>query len=173
MCRRLLNYKDDFETIYNATFDMLSKHVYFKVAKIEDAQDIVQEVYMDFYKYVSSKGKTVENTQSYLIQMANHKLSSYYKNKLLETTIIDDDKFFNQIEDSVHLEEEVLEQLSLEEIWEEIKTLSEFDQHILIDYYRFGLNFREISERYQIPETTIKSRCQKSIKQLRDKFSSK
>lgn len=165
-----MNRKEEFETIYNATFEMLSKHVYFKVAKIEDAQDIVQEIYLDFYKYISSKGKKVENVQAYLIQMANNKLSHYYKDKTFETTLIKDEYLLESIEDDSNLEFDVLEKTTLDEIWQEVSTLSDLDQHILIDYYRFGLNFREISERYQIPESTIKSRCQNVIKLLKEKF---
>lgn len=165
-----MNQKEKFETIYSATFETLSKHVYFKVAKLEDAQDIVQEIYIDFYKYISSKGKKVDNVQAYLIQIANNKLSHYYKDKTFETTLIKDEYLLESIKDENDLEFNVLERSTLDEIWYEVKTLSDLDQHILIDYYRFGLNFREISERYQIPESTIKSRCQNAIRQLRDKF---
>ena len=98
-----MNRKEEFETIYNATFETLSKHVYFKVAKIEDAQDIVQEIYLDFYKYISSKGKHVENVQAYLIQMANNKLSHYYKDKTYETTLIKDEYLLESIEDESNL----------------------------------------------------------------------
>lgn len=164
------NTKEEFETIYNATFETLSKHVYFKVAKLEDAQDLVQEVYLDFYKYIISKGKQVENVQAYLIQMANNKLSNYYKNKTFKTTLLNEDNLLETIEDEFDLEFDVLDRITLDEIWKEIQSYSNLDQHILIDYYRFGLNFREISERYNIPESTIKSRCQKMIKELKDKF---
>jgi len=165
-----MNRKEEFETIYNATFETVSKHVYFKVAKIEDAQDIVQEVFIDFDRYITSKGKNVENVQAYLIQMANNKLSHYYKDKTFETTLIKDKYLLESIADEDDLEFDVLEKTTLEEIWNEVSTFSILDQHILIDYYRFGLNFREISERYHMPESTIKSRCQNAIKKLKEKF---
>ncbi len=160
--------KEEFESIYRATFNTISKQVYFKVAKIEDAEDIVQEVYLDFYKYIIAKGKTVENVQAYLIQMSNNKLSHYYKDKTVEFTVEDDQALFNNIEEPSNLEFDILEKISLDEIWDAVKTLSDMDQHILIDYYRFGYNFREISERYKMPESTIKSRCANAIKQLKE-----
>jgi len=165
-----MNKTETFESIYRATFSTISKQVFFKVAKIEDAQDIVQDVYMDFYQYIIEKGKTVDNAQAYLMQIANNKLSHYYKDKTVEFTVEDDQTLFNNISDPNDLEEDVLEKISLDEIWQEVLTLSEIDQHILIDYYRFGFNFREISERYNIPESTIKSRCQNAIRLLQDKF---
>lgn len=160
--------KEEFETIYRATFNILSKQVYFKVAKIEDAEDIVQEVYLDFYKYIIAKGKKVDNVQAYLIQMSNNKLSHYYKDKTVEFTVEDDQTLFNNIEEPSNLELDILEKINLDEIWTAVKTLSDIDQHILIDYYRFGYNFREISERYTMPESTIKSRCTNAIKQLKE-----
>ena len=102
--------------------------------------------------------------------MANNKLSNYYKNKTFETTLLNEDHLLETIEDEFDLEFDVLDRITLDEIWKEIQSYSNLDQHILIDYYRFGLNFREISERYNIPESTIKSRCQKMIKELKDKF---
>lgn len=160
--------KEEFETIYRATFNSISKQVYFKVAKIEDAEDIVQEVYLDFYKYIIAKNKKVDNVQAYLIQMSNNKLSHYYKDKTVEFTVEDDQTLFNNIEEPSNLEFDILEKISLDEIWDAVKTLSDIDQHILIDYYRFGYNFREISERYRMPESTIKSRCTNAIKQLKE-----
>jgi len=165
-----MNKTETFESVYRATFSSISKQVFFKVAKIEDAQDIVQEVYMDFYQYIIEKGKTVDNVQAYLMQIANNKLAHYYKDKTVEFTVEDDQALFNNISDPIDLEEDVLERISLDEIWQEVLTLSEIDQHILIDYYRFGFNFREISERYNMPESTIKSRCQNAIHLLQDKF---
>jgi RNA polymerase sigma factor (sigma-70 family) len=165
-----MNKTETFESIYRATFSTISKQVFFKVAKIEDAQDIVQDVYMDFYQYIIEKGKKVDNVQAYLMQIANNKLSHYYKDKTVEFTVEDDQTLFNNISDPIDLEEDVLEKTSLDEIWQEVLILSEIDQHILIDYYRFGFNFREISERYNMPESTIKSRCQNAIRLLQDKF---
>jgi RNA polymerase sigma-70 factor (ECF subfamily) len=163
-----MNKKEEFESIYRATFNTISKQVYFRVAKLEDAEDIVQEIYLDFYKYIIAKGKTVENVQAYLIQMSINKLSHYYKDKTIEFTVEDDQTLFNNIEEPSNLEFDTLEKISLDEIWEAVKTLSDIDQHILIDYYRFGFNFREISERYNMPESTIKSRCSNAIKQLKE-----
>lgn len=165
-----MNQKEKFESIYRATFPHLSKQVYFKVAKLEDAQDIVQEVYMDFYRYIIQKDKDVDNVQAYLLRMANNKLSQYYKDKALEIIVDDNSILFNSIQDPIDIEEEVLEKISIEEIWAVVKELPLIDQHILIDYYRFGYNFREIAQRYQMPESTIKSRSANAIKYLKNKF---
>lgn len=165
-----MNKHSDFETIYRATFNTLSKHVYFKVAKLSDAEDIVQEVYMDYYRYIQAQNKEVENVQAYLIQIANHKLSHYYKDKASLVSIEDDGNTFDQSEDPLQLEHTVLDKATLDQIFSEIMNLSEIDQHIMLGYYRFGLNYRELSEKLDMPESTIKSRAQKIIESLREKF---
>ncbi len=165
-----MNKHSDFETIYRATFNTLSKHVYFKVAKLSDAEDIVQEVYMDYYRYIQAQNKEVENVQAYLIQIANNKLSHYYKDKASLVSIEDDGNIFDQSEDPLQLEHTVLDKATLDQIFSEIMNLSEVDQHIMFGYYRFGLNYRELSEKLDMPESTIKSRAQKIIESLREKF---
>jgi RNA polymerase sigma factor (sigma-70 family) len=83
---------EDFETIYRATVTQVSKHVFFKVQNLQDAQDLVQDVYYDLYKHMTSCTEKIENPQAYLIQMANNQLTTYYRDKLRRpVTIIDDE----------------------------------------------------------------------------------
>jgi len=60
------NSEDDFKNIYYATFDELSKYVYFRVNNLEDAQDIVHDVYLDYYQHVFKKNKNVDHVIAYL-----------------------------------------------------------------------------------------------------------
>ena len=69
---------EQFDTIYHATFSQLSKYVYFKLANLNDVEDLIQNIYIDFYQYIIKKNKQVENVQSYLTQMANNEISKYY-----------------------------------------------------------------------------------------------
>lgn len=165
-----MNKHSDFEIIYRATFNTLIKHVFFKVAKMSDAEDIVQGVYLDYYRYILAQGKDVDHVQAYLIQIANNKLSSYYKEKATLVNLENNDQIFDQIEDPLHLEHSVLDKATLVQIYSEIKNLDEIDQHIMLGYYRFGLNYRELSEKLEMPESTIKSRAAKIIEQFREKF---
>ena len=165
-----MNKHNDFETIYRATFSTLSKHVYFKVAKMSDAEDIVQEVYLDYYRYVLAIDKKIENVQAYLMQMANHKLSHYYKDKAMLVSIEDDGQLLDSTEDPLYLEHDVIDKATLDQIFDEIMHLDAIDQHIMLGYYRFGLNYRELSEQLNMPESTIKSRAARIIETLREKF---
>ena len=41
----------EFEAIYHVNYEIISKHVLFKINNVNDAQDIVQDVFYDFYKH--------------------------------------------------------------------------------------------------------------------------
>jgi len=162
-------YKEqDFETIYHATFKALSKHVYFKVAQTSDAEDIVQNVYTNFYHYVHKKGKPIDNVQAYLIQMANNELKTYYQNKTNEPITLDDDlDILENIPDESDLAMDIIEKFEIEAIAEAIKKLPLIDQKIMGARFRFELTFREISVQLDIPENTVKTRYYRALGQLK------
>lgn len=167
--------KDDFTTIYQATFNQVSKYVFFKVAQLSDAEDIVQTVYMNFYQYALKKGKTVDNVQAYLIQMANNELSRYYEDKANQALQFSDDEvnLLENIPDEKDLELDVFNKLEIQTIWSLVLNLSTLDQKILSGRFRFELNFKEIAEILNLSESTIKTRYYRAIEQLKSMIETK
>ncbi len=164
----------EFESIYHASFEIVSKHVLFKIHNVSDAQDIVQDVFYDFYKHWLNSETQIEKPGAYLKTIANHAIADYYKKHSLEDTLIyDDDNTFNNIVDHQDLEQEVLDQVTIDALFNEIDKLKEPDKTIMVLRFRFGLSFKEIAEKIQKPESTIKSMVQKHLLNLKDKFSSK
>lgn len=164
--------EQDFEAIYHATVTRLSKHVFFKVQSIEDAQDLVQDLYFDLYKHMQTCTERIENPQAYLIQMADHALTRYYRDKLRRpvTLIEDDTDPFSNIPDDQDLEDEVLDKLSEEILWSSINDLGEPEKSFMIARYRFDLSFVELAKAFDLPETTIKSKVYKVLESLKRKF---
>jgi len=162
----------DFESLYKATFTQLSQHVFFKVAQASDAQDIVQNVYSDFYTYVYRKGKVIDNVLAYLIQMANHELQKYYKKKQALPVFdeSEDQNWLESIEDPSDVEASTFNRFEIEAILKEIKNLSSLDQKILGAKFRYDLNFSEIASRLMLSENTIKTRYYRALKQLKEKL---
>lgn len=160
--------EQDFEAIYHATFKALSKHVYFKVAQTSDAEDIVQNVYSNFYLYVHKKGKPIENVQAYLIQMANNELKIYYQNKANEPTMFDEEMdVLQNIPDESNLAMDIIEKFEIEAIAEAIQKLSMIDQKIMGARFRFELTFKEISIQLGVSENTVKTRYYRALDHLR------
>lgn len=158
-----------FETIYRATFNTISKYVYFKVAQLSDAEDIVQAIYIDFYNYIIKKNKSVENVQAYLTQMANHELSKYYKSKNeLPITFSEENlKVLENIQDESDLEFEILNSNNSTEVFNLVKNLSLIDQKILGARFRYDMTFKEIAQLLSLSENTIKTRYYRALKELK------
>lgn len=163
---------DDFDAIYHATFPQVSKFIHFKVASLDDAQELIQNVYLDFYKYICRNDKMLDNVSAYLISMAKNELTRYYKNKAETPVVLDDEDnmMLEQIPDDQDLEIEVLDSLSTQEIWAIIDTMPDLDKQILIGHYRFDLPFSEIARSLNMPGSTIRSRHQAAIETIKAKI---
>jgi len=163
---------DDFTAIYHATFPHVSKYIHFKVDDLEDAQEIVQNVYLDFYRYIFAHDKKIENISAYLISMAKNELSHYYKTKSETPLVIDDEenRILEQIPDEQDLELDVLDRLSSQEIWDIIATMPKLDQQILIAHYRFDLPFSEIARSLNLPGSTVRSRHLTALETIKSKI---
>ena len=174
MIRAMKKQIEDFETIYHANYEIISKHVLFKLVNISDAQDIVSDVFYDFYKHWIKSETVIEHPSAYLKTIANHHIAEYYKQHHLEDTLkYNEDYVFSSIEDPLNLESSILDASTVDTIFNEINQLGEPDKTILVARFRFDLTFREIAEKLNMKESTIKSIAQKQLLNLKDKFSSK
>ncbi len=164
-----------FENIYHATFNTLSKHVFFKVASLEDAQDIVQNVYAQYYISVIQKNKSIENPQAYLMSMATNELALYYKSKATQAVLLSEDEYnvFENIPDDTDLALEIIEKSTVEMIYKQIRNLSPLDQKIIGGRFRYNLTFAEIAFQLEVSENTIKTRYYRAIQTLKDKLDQK
>lgn len=163
--------EQDFETIYRATHSQLSRFLLAKTAQYDDAQDLLQELYFDFYKQLLCRTEPLDQPLAYLFTMAQHLLSRYYatKSKREVTVLESQTQMFEDLPDAIDLETEVLEHLSLEEIWNQIEHLKEPDRSLVIARYRFDMTYLEISQQFEIPESTVKDKIYASIRILRKK----
>jgi len=164
--------EEDFESIYRATVTKLSKHVFYKVQNLQDAQDLVQDLYYALYEHMQKTTERIDNPHAYLIQMANHQLSSYYRDKLRRpvTLINDDIDLIGSIPDELDLETEVLDKVVAEDLWIEIMALPDLERDLIIARYKFDMSFPDISQEFNLPETTIKSKVYKTLETLKKKF---
>ena len=163
---------DLFETVCHASFKTLSKFVYFKTAQLADAEDIVQNVYASYYRYVITPNKTVENPVAYLLELAKNELAAYYKDKATtkENTLEAQEDIFDSIPSDTDLALETIEKFTVEAIYAQVKTLSQLDQKIIAGRFRYELTFAEIAKQVDLSENTIKTRYYRAIQTLKDKL---
>ena len=77
--RAILN---NFNEIYDKTYNNTLKYVILHCNDLDDVNDIIQDTYLDFYKYLSKKKvNEIENIDKYIIGISKNILKKYYRSK--------------------------------------------------------------------------------------------
>jgi DNA-directed RNA polymerase specialized sigma24 family protein len=84
-----LTKEDRFEDLFRRNYDGLSRFVLFKVHSVSDAEDIVSNVFMNFYKHTVKKNRWVDSEEAYLVEMAKNEIKRYYRNRRPSTDIVE------------------------------------------------------------------------------------
>lgn len=81
----------EFEKIYKDTYNTTLKYVICKCSNLDDVNDIMQDIYMEFYKKLEEK--RIEDEQAFIIGIARNKIKKYIssKNKMKITSIFQED----------------------------------------------------------------------------------
>lgn len=162
----------NFESVYRETYEAIAKYVYFNVPQLADAEDIVQEVYLRYYREVILKKKFVDHPQAYLKAIAANQLKRFYSTKATQAIQLDSDDLdpLENISDDTDVHTDVINRFTHEAIAREVTTLSEVDQKILTGHVRFEMTFAELAMSLNLPENTIKTRYYRALKQLRQRL---
>lgn len=175
MTSRLNLYK--FNEIYDKTYLDLLKYVVIKCHNINDTNDIMQEIYLEFWKILSKKEVSDINIKSYLIGIANNKIKKHYiflqKVKIISLfeTNGKDQELIETLEDGMNINEIIIQADNWDTIWKYIKSKKNQDiPKVFYLYYKLELSIKEISEELQRSESYIKHLIYRTLKELQDNF---
>ncbi|MDZ4712241.1 MAG: sigma-70 family RNA polymerase sigma factor [bacterium] len=159
-------------------YDIHSKYlftiIYYIVKDEAEAEDLLQEVFLQLWDKVDSYDDTLGNPLAWIVRITRNKSidrlrSKSFKNRSTETDI---ERFFNITEDSVSSNPEVVSSMNQEqaEISSALKTLNQ-NQRDLIEFAYFkGYSQSELAEHFNIPLGTVKTRMRSAMMILRDKL---
>ena len=78
---------ETFNTVYDATFRELMRCCLLKVP-IEDAHDLLQNTYAQFYRTLLKKGSSaIRDPKAYLMTVLKHEIASYYRSGAKRKTV--------------------------------------------------------------------------------------
>ena len=122
----------------------------------ETAEDIVSEVFMRIYKYLSS-GKSVNNLKAFLFTICRN--VSYDKLRMLSLnqSLPEEDILFSL---EMPIDEKFEVRVALEK-------LPSDEKDIVVLYCVSGFKHREIAEIMQIPEGTVRWKYRKALEKLK------
>ena len=159
--------RERFETIYNSTYDYIYKYLIIRSDTRETAEDVLQSVYLAFYKRMLS-GDRVLDPKHYLLRMAKHGLADYYSRRK-ETDSIDEGA-----ENGVEIvDEKALDMLqnddsfTYEEILSALKNTDEVTYKIFILHFGHDCTIDKTAKTLGLAESTVKSKMYRAIKKLK------
>jgi RNA polymerase sigma factor (sigma-70 family) len=151
-----------------------------RVSRIEDAEDILQEVFYQFSK-VNDALNPIENTAAWLYRAARNRIINQYKKKKDEPLPVsyneenDEEYIFGEIADILYGEEttpetEMLRAMIIEEIQKALSELPKEQREVFEMTELLDFSVKEVAEKTQTPLNTVLSRKHYAVKSLRKRL---
>jgi RNA polymerase sigma factor (sigma-70 family) len=165
--------------IFTTYRERLIKFIRSRVARLEDAEDIMQEVFFQFTR-MDDLARPIENTAAWLYRVAQNKIINHQtKGKEMPLPFYydeDEDGFLSEeIADIVYSEEttpetEYLRTLILDEIQYAINELPKEQREVFEQTEFYNYPVKEIAEKTGTPINTVLSRKHYAVKTLRKRL---
>lgn len=160
----------EFDKYYYETYQNVSKYVVCNCSNIEDAKDIIQNIYFELYKQLRRK-KIIINDLTYVMGIARHKVKDYYrfqyKRKIvtlfLNKANID---LTSSIQTKVNIEKDFITKEDIHKIWEYLKEKDVIISKIFYLYYCSNTTIREIANMLGLTESNVKNHLYRTRKEL-------
>ena len=162
-----------FNNIYDKTYSDILKYIIIKCHNVNDANDIIQEVYLEFWKILNKKDIDESNIKSYLIGIAINKIKKHYTliQKIRTISIFDksekDIELINNLTSNINIEDMVIKKDEWEQVWSFVKNKRNQNiPKIFYLYYVLNLTIKDISNELQVSESYVKNIIYRTLKEL-------
>jgi RNA polymerase sigma factor (sigma-70 family) len=159
-----------FNEVYEEHYKSVLKFIILKVRTLDDAGDIVQDVFAEFYSMILKKGADyVKNPKALLLKICKYRLYRYYgllyklRNKISVTDghnadieLIDyeiDDKYANM--------------LDMDAVYKIVRRKPGDIQKVIYMYYYLDMTIREIASETHLSESDIKHKIYRTLEEIR------
>nr|HIZ56789.1 RNA polymerase sigma factor [Bacillota bacterium] len=154
---------DEFEKLLDAERVSVERFVRFRLHSKEDADDVLQEVYLTAYqKFFQLKNKG--SFKAWIIRIARNKCNDYFRKKASQFEIPIDELIEKELSDSRHGVCEVYT------VRETLHLLGDKDKQILYLYFWREIPQSEIARRLNIPVGTVKSRLHTAKRNFKNQY---
>ena len=160
-----------FDKIYNETYDDVLKYVICNIKSLADAEDIMQNIYLNVLKKIQNDDSFIFN-KSYLYGIAKHKIKDFYrfkyKVKIVSLFSNENIDLVDTISDDFNLEDITINNDNLDKIWDFLKKKKIIIGRIFFLYYYENYSIKEISNVLNISESNVKNYIYRTLHELND-----
>jgi len=167
--------KNSAEEIFASNSKRLLKFINSKVSLLEDAEDILQDV---FYKFLKIDDMAIENAVAWIYKVAKNKIIDYYKKKKEEPLSSyyyeDSDEFLDEIAELMFdystPDSAYLSSVVQAEIQAALNELPKEQRFVFEQTEFYDVPVKELAEITKTPLNTILSRKHYAVKFLRERL---
>lgn len=157
-----------FTELYNRYKKPLIIHAYKKIGELEDAKEIVQEVFSTLWSQ-REQLPSIQQVSAYLYTMVRNKVLNYIEHKQVEARYALN--FQNFMDEGLNTSDIQLREKELQQLIDkEIAALPPKMREVFVLSRKEHLSHREIAERLNISEFTVKNHIKGALKILRLKI---
>lgn len=159
---------ETFNSVYDATFRELMRYCLLK-APLEDASDLLQNTYAQFYRTLTKKGSSaIRDPKAYLLTILKHEIAGFYrfraKRKEIPLETLENEP------NDVSVEDLSLDFAAIDDVMRRIRTEPESTQRMFLLYYGYGMKLGDIAKEMGTTEAAVKSRLVRVRRKLRTSF---
>ena len=159
---------EQFNAVYDATFRELMRYCLLK-APIEDAHDLLQNTYTQFYRALQRKGvRAIRDPKAYLFTALKHEIASFYrsdaKRRMVPLEVLSNEA------DDVSVEDLSLDHAAIDDVLDRLRDEPASTQRMFILYYGYGMKLGDIAKETGTTEASVKSKLARVRRKLRTSF---
>lgn len=164
-----------FRDVYHRTEKTVLTYIISKCNNMDDVSDIFQETYLEFYKILLRKGQNYfHSPDAIIMQLAKRKIYRHYffaKPKMQKICL--DDVSEEELAKNHDLvfsipEDYIVNKNLINKVNQFLETKDLTTQKIFYLHYYLELTITEISNNISLPESTIKSRLYRTLRELEE-----
>ncbi|SFC32121.1 RNA polymerase sigma factor [Clostridium uliginosum] len=168
------NIEEVLTDIYNITYDDVLRYVVSKCRSSSDIADLMQNIYLNFYKALKNKREILE-PKKYLIRIARNEIYKHYGILKMAQNYVpvfssDDEMEFQRFECNLKIESDYESKLLCKEIWNYLEKKDLLTFKIFILYFKNDLKIKDIGKSLNISESTVKNRLYRTMNEMNNEF---
>lgn len=161
-----------FKNIYDETYNNLLKFIICRCSNIDDVNDIIQEVYTEFYSVLVNE-RDIKDINKYIYGIAKNKIKRHYSlaNRFKTISLFresEDKEMLDNISNDIDIEKIVLNKSDIDFIWNYLKKKKIIIQRIFYLFYSLDLTIKEISNELNISESCVKNYLYRTLNELQE-----
>ena len=163
-----------FDRVYESTYDNLLKYAIVHLSDPTDAEDALQNVYVQFYQRIERYGHLdILSPEGFLKKMLKHEIIRNYAMREQQRIRVVSDTEEDRIPDDELFEDAAVNHAVAEEIFLEAKNLPQETYRTFVLFYGFELTVPEIAKKLGVTKETVKTRLHRARKALKEKLDAK